>query len=89
MKNPVHAPNMAWQTIDGELVLLNIDGRELLGVNEVGARIWELADGQHDLAAIAAVISGEFEVTAEEAASEVERFVAELERAGALVTDAK
>jgi len=78
---------MAWQTVDGELVLLNIDGRELLGLNEVGARIWELADGEHDLAAIAAALTAEFEVSAEEATAEVERFVAELEAAGALVVE--
>ena len=87
MPTPTRAPQMAWQTVDGELVLLNIDGRELLGLNEVGARIWELADGEHDLAAIAAALTAEFEVSAEEATAEVERFVAELEAAGALVVE--
>ena len=85
MGRPLRAPQMAWLTIDGELVLLNIEGRELLGLNAVGARIWELADGEHDVAAIAAALAEEFEVGAEEAAGEVARFVAELEAAGALV----
>ena len=33
---------MAWQTIDGEMVLLDIDGNQLMGVNPVAARIWDL-----------------------------------------------
>jgi hypothetical protein len=76
---------MAWQTIDGETVLLNVEGRELMGLNAVGARVWELADGTHALDEIARTIADEFAVEAGVATADVERFVDELVAAGALV----
>jgi hypothetical protein len=81
---PRRAGSMAWQSIDGETVLLNIDARELLGVNEVAARVWALCDGTHTLAEISATIAAEFEVDAETALADARGFVEELHKAGAL-----
>ena len=81
---PERSASMAWQVVDGEMVLLDIEGRELLGLNEVGARVWDLADGTRTIAEIASVVEREFEVGPEEAAADVERFVAELASRGAL-----
>jgi hypothetical protein len=78
------SPSMAWQTIDGETVLLNIDGRELMGLNAVGARVWELADGEHTVAQIAEAVTVEFTVGRDEALADVRRFVTELLELGAL-----
>jgi hypothetical protein len=78
------SPSMAWQTIDGETVLLNIDGRELLGLNAVGARVWDLADGEHTVAQMADVVTAEFTVGRDEALADVRQFVAELLALGAL-----
>ena len=75
---------MAWQTVDGEMVLLHIDGRELLGLNDVGARVWELADGEHTISQIAAAVCAEFLVDPDVALDDVRRFVAELLALGAL-----
>jgi pyrroloquinoline quinone biosynthesis protein D len=75
---------MAWQTIDGEMVLLDIDGNQLMGVNPVAARIWDLCDGERDLSAIAAVIADEYAVSASQAAEDVRAFVSELVSLGAL-----
>jgi hypothetical protein len=75
---------MAWQTIDGETVLLNIDGKELLGVNEAAARMWALCDGARTLDEIAALIAAEFDVSAADAAADVRAFASELAAAGAL-----
>jgi hypothetical protein len=79
------APSMAWQTVDGETVLLNLDGRELMGLNGVGARTWELLDGEHTLQQIAATVSEEFDVDAAQAEADVLVFAAELLAAGAVV----
>ncbi len=75
---------MAWQVVDGEMVLLDIDGRELLGLNEVGARVWGLADGTLTVAEISAIVEREFEVGIEEAIADVRRFVDELASRGAI-----
>jgi len=78
---------MAWQTVDGELVLLNIDGKELLGVNAVGARVWELVDGVRTLDEIAAQIASDFSVSLPVATGDVLEFIGELSAAGALVLE--
>lgn len=68
----------AWQIIDGEAVLLRIRARELLGLNDVGRRIWELADGTRSVDEIAALVAAEFEVAPEVARADTARFVDEL-----------
>jgi pyrroloquinoline quinone biosynthesis protein D len=75
---------MAWQTIDGETVLLDVDGRELMGVNETAARVWALCDGNHTIAQIADAIASEFGAGPDEALADVRGFVAELLSRGAL-----
>jgi hypothetical protein len=78
---------MAWQQIDGELVLLNIEGKELLGLNPVGARIWDLIDGTRAVDEIVDVLAGEFEATHDQLARDVDGFLAQLVAAGAVLID--
>ena len=54
-------------------------------LNEVATRVWELLDGQRTGAAIGAVLAREFEVTPEEAAADVARFLERLAARGAVV----
>ena len=75
---------MAWQTIDGELVLLRLNADELIGVNEVGARVWDLADGSRDVAQIVHDLSDEFDVGEDVARADVQHFLEELEGIGAI-----
>jgi len=81
---PDRSAAMAWQTIDDEMVLLSLPGKELMGLNEVGARVWSLIDGTRSLARIAEVVAAEFDVTTEEAHRDVIDFVTELNELGAL-----
>lgn len=78
---------MAWQTIAGETVLLDVDGRQLYGVSEVAARVWQLCDGVRTVADIAALVAEEYDTDARTALSDVRAFVGELVAAGALLTD--
>jgi hypothetical protein len=78
------ASGMSWQTIEGEMVLLNVDRGELLGLSEVGGRIWELVDGTHTVAQIVAAIAAEFDVAPATAEADVRAFLAELVACGAL-----
>ena len=84
------SPQMAWQRVDGELVLLAVDGKELIGLNEVAARVWDLIDDVRDLRSIVEAIVTEFEVDAETARLDVHAFASELVgRGAALVRDSK
>jgi len=81
---PERSGSMAWQTIDGETVLLNIDGKELMGLNEVGAHIWGLVDGARSVGQIVDAVASRFEVSTDTARDDVQTFVSELVAAGAL-----
>jgi len=54
-------------------------------LNEVGASVWELLDGQTPLADIRDAIVQEFDVSHEEAEADLVAFVQQLERVGAIV----
>lgn len=81
---PERSRSIAWQTIDGEMVLLSLKRKELLGLNGVGGRIWDLADGTRSIEQIVQCVAAEFDVTAEAAGADASRFLDELIAAGAL-----
>ncbi len=62
---PVQNPDVAFRVIDGAAVLVGSGEPLLYWLNPVATRIWELADGQRDLSAIARTLCEEFEVDLE------------------------
>src|SRR5262245_54841275 len=64
---PERSQSMAWQTIHGETVLLQIDGKKLMGLNEVGACVWDLADGTRSIEEIIHIVAAKFQTPSEEA----------------------
>ena len=81
---PKRTTAVAWQTIDSELVLLRIDADELMGVNEVGARIWELADGTRSIEEIARDLAATFDVPEPTAFDDASRFLEDLVKLDAI-----
>jgi Coenzyme PQQ synthesis protein D (PqqD) len=81
---PVRSQSVAWQTVDGETVILRHKEKELLGLNEVGGRIWELSDGASSIDQMVAAITAAYRVSAEAARGDVQVFVRELLSLGAL-----
>ncbi len=81
---PVRSPMVAWQTIDGETVLLRVKEKELLGLNEVGRRIWELADGTRSIDQIIEIMTAEYRVPADVARADSLRFIQEMNSIGAI-----
>ena len=53
-------------------MLLRLDADELIGVNDVGARVWDLADGSRDVAQIVHDLSDEFDVGEDVARTDVQ-----------------
>ena len=80
-------PLVVSRMIDGEAVLVHPGQAKIRVLNSVGARIWELADGQHTLSDIAQVIAGEYDVDAPRAQADVLTFCVGLLEAGILTTD--
>jgi hypothetical protein len=75
---PVKSPDVAWQSVDGEAVILHIRGQMLRGLNAVASHVWQLIDGNRTIEMIAQEISADFSRTEEEVFEDVKIFVAEL-----------
>jgi hypothetical protein len=80
---PRRAERIAARTLDGKALIVVLDQKRLHTLNPVGTRVWELCDGR-SVAAIAATLAAEYDVSAAAALADVQRFVAELCDQGAL-----
>jgi len=58
---PVRRSDVLAQGAGETVILLTPDSGEYFTLNEVGGRIWELADGSRSVAEIAGVLSEEYE----------------------------
>ena len=77
---PIPHNQVAGRIIDDEAVIVLSESGEVEVLNAVGARIWELADGSRSLAQIIEQIVREFDVSLEQATTDVVEFVGVLER---------
>lgn len=75
---PVRSSSLAWQTIDDEMVILRVKEKELLGLNDVGGRVWELADGTRSIDQMVEVVAAQYQTPAETARADIFRFIEEL-----------
>jgi hypothetical protein len=82
---------MAWQrsaqvvyeVVDGEALLIDPSGVELITLNPVGALVWQALDGSRDAAALADALVDSFEgVARDELTRDIEMFLTELHAAG-------
>jgi hypothetical protein len=72
----------ASRVIDGKAIVITIDRNQLHVLNDVGTRVWQLADGRSLTEIVDAIVS-EFEVERERATADVHRFVEQLLAIGA------
>jgi hypothetical protein len=82
-------PSVVMRQIAGEVILVPVrqaPGEEatIYALNEVSAFIWDLIDGQRQVAAIRDAIVDEFEVEPEEAEADLVGFLQQLEQVGAV-----
>ncbi|UJR80429.1 PqqD family protein [Sandaracinus amylolyticus] len=82
-----HAPRAVARRVAGRMVVVTLPGLETRVLNEVGARVVELADGR-TLGEIVDVITRELDADREVVRSDVHEFVIELVREGVLSADA-
>ena len=86
---PRRHPDAVYKIVDGEalIVVPGSDAQHLV-LNEVGARVWELLDGEHDLGSIRQELTSDFNVESEEAGRDLDELLADLQEHGALASDA-
>ena len=75
---PIPEQDVVGQVVDGEAVLVLPSKGKVKVLNEVGARIWELADGTRSIGEIAEQITREYEVDIQQAQRDVISFCQEL-----------
>jgi len=65
-----------------ELVILDMEGKKILGLNETGAAVWEMVNGSFTVEKISGRLAEEFEVGHKQAQEDVYRFLEDLESRG-------
>ena len=73
--------------VGDEVMMMSIEHGKYIGVNEVGARIWELIEKPSDIATVCTELQREFAVSPEDCEAEVRTFLSEMEKHGAVLFD--
>ncbi len=75
---------LAWQEVAGEVVILDLEGMILQGLNRSGGRAFRLIDGRRTLVQIADHIATIYRLPLERVLADVLSFAADLLRRGLL-----
>ena len=81
---PTHAPGVISRIIESEAVVVHPQQGKVRVLNPVGARLWELADGQRTVAELAGAIVAEYDVELPRAQADALAFCADLVGRGVL-----
>jgi hypothetical protein len=73
--------------VGNELVMMSAETGDYVGLTEVGARIWELIEAPQEVDTLCSKLQEEFDVSAETCRADVECFLNELARQGAISLD--
>ena len=75
---PVRRSDILAQAAGETVILLTPDSGEYFTLNEVGGRIWDLADGSRTVTEIAAALADEYDAPAEEIRADALELLGEL-----------
>jgi hypothetical protein len=67
-------------------VILDLEGRKVMGLNPVGSFVWGLLDGRRTEAEIAAAVAARFDIATERALADVSAFLSSLVARGLIDT---
>lgn len=84
---PRRSPTVVSRQLDDEAVLVHPVQGKVRVLNPVGARVWELVDGQRTLGAISRVIASEFVADLARVEIDVPAFCEDLAQRGVLSFD--
>ena len=74
--------DVLFQEVNGEMVLLDMAGERYFGLNDVGARVWQLLHEGTNIGGIVETLFDEFEVDRETLEADVYALLAQLTDAG-------
>lgn len=73
--------------VGDELVMMSAEKGNYVGLSEVGARIWDILEAPSDLEAVCTRLRQEYDVAPDVCRAEVEIFLNELVKHGAIALD--
>jgi hypothetical protein len=79
---PVHNPELIWRPVDDELVIVRPSDGQIRVLNGVGAFVWRSMDGRRTVGDIAGLVCAEYEVSLEEAETDIRQFLEPLTEDG-------
>lgn len=82
---PAHSPNLIWRIMNDGAVLVSPEIGKVRVLNEMGAAIWQLIDGQKSVDGIATLLVNQYEVSMEQVRNDLTAFTADLTERGLLV----
>lgn len=71
-----------WQVVEGEAVLLDLEGKRLLGLNRAASFVFPLFDGERTVAGLAALLAQRFGIEVARAEADLRAFLADLSARG-------
>ena len=72
---PEKKPDLIWRSLDDGTVIINPEQGDVKVLNEVGARVWELVDGQRSISQIAQEITQDYEVSFDDANKDLQDYL--------------
>ena len=82
-------PDVVFQTVGDEAVLLNMKTSLYLGLNAMGTQMWIALTGAESIRAAYESLLAEFDVSAEELRKDLEQFLAKLNEFGLINTSSE
>jgi len=68
--------------------MMSVANGRIMGVNAMGLRVWDLIEQPRDFHGICRTLCEEFDVSAEQCADQVDAFLTEMARRGAIMRHA-
>jgi hypothetical protein len=85
---PRQGTQVVAKTVDDAVVLLDLTTEMYYSLNEVGSRIWALADGRRSVATIVDTLAGEFDAERGQIREDAEDLLSQLAAEGLITWDA-
>jgi hypothetical protein len=75
------APTVAWQVIQDETVIINLEDRRALGLNQVGTLIWSMIESS-SVDQMTEVVVARYGADREVVRTDIDSFIAEIQQRG-------
>ena len=86
--NIIRNKDIAWQTVEGQVLIVTPDNSTIHILNSTGSEIWGfLEKTKRSIEEIVSYVCDEFEVEKERAFEEVSKFIAELSDKGIILVE--